>query len=324
MRLCTVLFAVALSWIVLATAPAHALCTPTASDLTFAGYDPVTGSAVDASSTISIACTGMLANTQYSFCVSMESGNGFTGNQRQLVSGSDRMSYGLYSDAARTTDWGSYRTGFGVTGAGYQTTLTTGASTNFNFTLTYYGRIAAGQNTLPPSASYLSTFNTSGLFTSYRPSIRWAPAVPILSCPLMVLEVVGTTTFTVSSSITKNCSVSAALLNFGSTLNLSANVDATSTINVGCTNTTPYTIGLDAGTGSGATLTNRKMTLSGNTINYSMFTDAGRVTNWGTATASGTGSGATQPFTVYGRVFGGQPLPNPGTYTDTITATVTF
>lgn len=309
-------------WVTVGATSASANCVPTASNLAFGAYDPVTGSQVDGSSTIDVQCTLMVPLTQYRFCISMESGSGFTGNQRQMISGTDRMNYALFTDAGRSTDWGSYRTGFGVTGQGYELLLTTGATTNFNFTVNYYGRIASGQNTLAPGTNYLSTFNNTG--PNYRPSIRWAPALPVVSCGLILSQNIGTTTFTVTSSITKNCTVSAANLNFGSTLNLAADVDSTSTINVTCTNTTPYTIGLDAGTGSGATLTNRKMTFSGNTINYSLFTNTGRTTNWGSATASGTGSGVSQPYTVYGRVFGGQPLPNPGTYTDTITVTVTF
>lgn len=323
MRTLAVVLTVAICWIASTATATHA-CTPTAANLVFAAYNPVTGSAVDASSTISVTCPVVLPNTQYNFCVSIESGSGFTGNQRQLVSGVNRMNYGLFTNAARTNDWGSYRTGYGVTGVGFQTTLTTGPAATFNFSLPYYGRIASGQNTLPPAANYLSTFNNPAGPANYRPSVRWATVASGLTCATMINQAIGAANFTVRSSIALNCAVSASTLNFGSTLTLAANVDATSTINVTCTNTTPYTIGLDAGLGVGATLANRRMTLSGNTINYSMFTNAARTTNWGAATVGGTGTGSSQPFTVFGRVFGAQPLPNPGTYADTITTTVTF
>jgi spore coat protein U-like protein len=43
----------------------------------------------------------------------------------------------------------------------------------------------------------------------------------------------------------------------------------------------------------------------------------------GTDTVAATGSGAAQSYTVYGRITA-QTTPAPGTYTDTITVTVTY
>ena len=69
------------------------------------------------------------------------------------------------------------------------------------------------------------------------------------------------------------------------------------------------------------------MTLGAATVSYSMYSNAGRTTNWGntvgTDTVAATGNGAAQSYTVYGRV-PPQTTPAPGTYTDTITATVTY
>ena len=70
-----------------------------------------------------------------------------------------------------------------------------------------------------------------------------------------------TTTFTVQMTITASCTiVSASTLNFGSQGVLTGNVDQTSTLQVQCTNTTPHNIGLNAGTGMGATVAVHKMT----------------------------------------------------------------
>jgi len=92
-----------------------------------------------------------------------------------------------------------------------------------------------------------------------------------------------TSTFTVQITIVANCIInSASTLNFGGAQGvLAANVDQTSAISVQCTNTTPYNVGLNAGTGTGATVAVRKMTSGGNTINYSLYTDAARSTVWG-------------------------------------------
>ena len=58
-------------------------------------------------------------------------------------------------------------------------------------------------------------------------------------------------------------------LNFGSSGVIAANVDQTPTVQVQCTNTTPYNIRLDAGTGSGATVAAGKMTNGAARITYS-------------------------------------------------------
>ena len=108
---------------------------------------------------------------------------------------------------------------------------------------------------------------------------------------------------------------------------LCTDVDATATMEVTCTDTTPYDIGLNEGLGAGATTSVRQMTSGGETIAYALFQDAGRVTNWGNAvgadTQPATGTGDAQSFTVFGRVLA-QATPAPGTYTDTVTVTVTY
>jgi spore coat protein U-like protein len=140
--------------------------------------------------------------------------------------------------------------------------------------------------------------------------------------------VTTTATFTVQVTIVATCVInSTSTLNFGSQGVFTANVDQQSTISVQCTNTTPYNIGLDAGVGSGATVAVRKMTAGAATVNYSLYSDSGRNTVWGTTigsnTVAATGNGAAQSYTVYGRI-PAQTTPAPGAYTDTVTVTVTY
>ena len=137
-----------------------------------------------------------------------------------------------------------------------------------------------------------------------------------------------TSSFTVQMTVTASCTInSASTLNFGSQGVLAANVDQTSTIQVQCTNTTPYNIGLNAGVGTGATVALRKLTNGANTLNYTLYSDSGRTTIWGntvgTDTVAASGNGAAQSYTVYGRV-PPQSTPAPAAYTDTITVTVTY
>jgi spore coat protein U-like protein len=139
-----------------------------------------------------------------------------------------------------------------------------------------------------------------------------------------------TATFTVTATITPACTIQASELNFGSYAD--AQVDGQSTITVTCTNTTGWEVALNEGSSAGATIGNRRMTGPGpSSLNYGLFTDAARTINWGDRpalpgqnTVSGTGTGAGQALTVFGRIPAGQRTPRPGTFLDTITATITF
>ncbi len=125
----------------------------------------------------------------------------------------------------------------------------------------------------------------------------------------------------VSATVVATCVVNATAMAFGNYTGVVAT--AASTVTVQCTNTTPYTLALNAGTSTGSSVTARKMTgAAGVFLNYGLFSDAGYLNNFVT-TASLTGNGAGQPVTVYGSVPAGQYVA-PGSYTDTITATVTY
>lgn len=104
-------------------------------------------------------------------------------------------------------------------------------------------------------------------------------------------------------------------------------VRVASGITAQCANGAPYNIGLDAGTGPGATVATREMTQGTNTLNYSLYSDPGRRTVWGNTigvnTVIGTGTGTVQAYTVYGRI-PPQTVPGPGSYSDTIVVTLTF
>jgi spore coat protein U-like protein len=149
----------------------------------------------------------------------------------------------------------------------------------------------------------------------------------ILSVP-QASAATATSSFNVTMTIQGQCTVASATnLQFGTVGVLANPVTASSTIGVQCTNTTPYNVGLNAGLGTGATVTTRKMTGGGTTVNYTLYRDAGYTQIWGitvgTDTVSGTGTGAVQNLTVYGQV-PAQTTPAPGSYTDTVQVTVTY
>jgi len=161
-----------------------------------------------------------------------------------------------------------------------------------------------------------------------------------LSGALVAMPVAGTaavysngnapSAFDVTLTIIANCTIAAQPLNFGSTQGVLATaVSVNTTLSVTCSNTTPYNIGLTAGTGTGSTTAARVMSGTGantSTVAFNLYQAAG-TTNWGntqgTDTKSGTGSGTAQTLTVYG-VVPAQSTPQPDTYKSTITATVYF
>ena len=152
--------------------------------------------------------------------------------------------------------------------------------------------------------------------------------ITLILMPLNVKAGGGNTTsgtMNVSASVAPSCTVRADPLQFGSyTL---AQKGATSTIYITCTMDTNYKIGLDEGSGSGATVSVRKMTSGSNTLNYSIYQNSGYTTVWGdtidTNTVAGTGSGTEQQIPVYGMIPANQQAPI-GSYTDTVNIEVTF
>jgi len=86
---------------------------------------------------------------------------------------------------------------------------------------------------------------------------------------------------------------------------------------------------LDQGTTTGALVSQRLLlnSVTNETINYNLFTDAPRSIIWGntvlTNTVHATGTGSSVSYTIYGRV-PPQSTPTPGNYTDTVTVTITY
>ena len=172
--------------------------------------------------------------------------------------------------------------------------------------------------------------NTAGVTKLVRWLSITALTIVVALTPAVGQTATVTTTFTVQITITNACTiVSATNMNFGSVGVIGASgVAATSTITVQCTQSAPYTIGLSAGAGTGATVASRLMTSgASNTVGYSLYQDVAHSLVWGTTigtnTVAGTGSGASQAVTVYGFV-PSQSTPPAAVYNDTITVTVTY
>jgi spore coat protein U-like protein len=127
------------------------------------------------------------------------------------------------------------------------------------------------------------------------------------------------------------CTFSATPITFGVyNINQQTSVYSVGTLTANCIRSLAFTVALS--TGSGESFKPRTMTdlVNGRkyTLDYNLYTDPGRSLVWGDGT-EGThvvpALGLTVPVSliVYGQVPGSQN-PAPGTFTDTVTATITF
>jgi len=234
----------------------------------------------------------------YDIGLSAGTGSGATTTTRKMTGpGGATLSYQMFQNSTHTTNWGD----------NYGTDTVDGTCTGGNQTSYIYPQAPAGQNV--PPGTYTDTITVT------------------MPYYLLFLQL-GTaqTTMTVTAVVLPNCQLSAPSLSFGNYA--SVLIDATSNLSVTCTLTTTYNIGLNAGTATGATVTNRSMIGPGSALlGYKLFRDSGHTANWGntvgTDTVSGTGTGLAQSVPVYGRIPAAE-FATPGSYADTITATITY
>ena len=154
--------------------------------------------------------------------------------------------------------------------------------------------------------------------------------------PVVAQAGTSTATLSVSIVITASCTINPATLIFASTAGttlITTAVNGSSTVSITCTGGSPYSIAMD--NGANASGSQRRMNSGANFLNYNLYVDAAHTLPWSTATNSttcttagdcflGTGNGAAQTINIYGVVPTTATAPPPGTYTDTVTMTITF
>ena len=129
-------------------------------------------------------------------------------------------------------------------------------------------------------------------------------------------------TFLVTATVNGTCGISANPIAFGTYTGTVA--AQSSTIQTNCTTGTAFTVSLNNGVNASGV--QRRMTNgSGAYIPYQIYTDAAHTTIFNTTnTATGTGAGGTEPaINMYGQT-SAVASPASGSYTDTVTATVTY
>jgi spore coat protein U-like protein len=132
----------------------------------------------------------------------------------------------------------------------------------------------------------------------------------------------ATSAFTVTATVARTCTVSAnnvTLPPYDSTGGTTS--EGTTTVNVACTRRTPYSVTL-ASTGN---LWQLSPPSGSDRLDYQIFSEASHTTRWNEITAvSGTGAGhVPNQHVAYFRVPASQDA-GEGTYTDTVTMTVSY
>jgi spore coat protein U-like protein len=318
----------ALLWMLMALAPgvsqAQVGCWVGMGSINFGNVNQIGAPATTVNGTMSLSCAG--ARQPYvRVCIGLGAPGDLSWDPRHL-NGQDRarLDYNIYKDPGYTQIWGSENS-LASSSRAVDLAMNYGAAYT---TVPYFARVPVQDD------AHAGTFSVTYSYASDTTvrAVEYSGSPPNCSS---VMPVLSRFEFGVWANVVADCAVSASALDFGVADTLARRpTRATSTISLRCTSGVPYTIALDAGTTTGATVAQRSMTRDGGaeTLAYGLYTDTARRRIWGdgssgSQTESGTGSGTnrTESHTVYGELeLERDDEPTSGQYRDTITVTVTF
>ncbi|MGL4721343.1 MAG: Csu type fimbrial protein [Kluyvera intermedia] len=300
----------------------HAItCTATVATVAFGTVTPSSNTDVTTTGTLTYSCTkGLLEvlNTA-TVCFNLYPAAGTTVDTRRMSSGANTLSYQLYTDSGRSSVWGNQ----GLTSTSVLKAsiglLDLGLPKNISF----YAIVPKGQFTTAPG-SYQDLYSTSNATIT-------AKSDPLSTDTTCGATVVGNFTFSVTSSVNKQCSINATNnVALGSVDHTRTNIMKDNFFTMTCTNTTPYTVGLSPSnnntTGSGVMKSKSNSATNTDLVPYQLNSTAGvGGTPWGNLTANtvagvGTGLAVNRPVYVVA------PSANyrPDDYADTVTINVTY
>lgn len=279
------------------------------------------------SATLTISCQGFPGvPVQVTVCIFVDEGLPSGMAPRRM--GNDAgafMAYDIYSNAARTQLIGPFGRGYDIFYSFLSVPIT--GSTQIN--LTAYGRVPPGQN-LPTAYRYENVLSPGLLRYVFAAPLGGASSGE--NCRDGVAPVFGSagqSTFTfgrVQARATDSCVINLASdLDFGTAVQLDGPRDASSLIQLRCATDTAWSVTLSKGLNASAN-GQRRMVSNGNFLPYALYKDPALQLGWGDTQLTGvsdTGENEDVSLTVYGRVFP-QPAAVPGSYSDTITVTMTY
>jgi len=130
--------------------------------------------------------------------------------------------------------------------------------------------------------------------------------------------------FVVQLTVTERCEIQSTQshsIDFGSIQRSTNNVSSSGSLNVSCSQNTPYSIALH----SDKTLKNTQD--SSIQVPYQLYQEAGFKTVWGSSSQenfASTGTGADQNFKIWAKINEGATNIPAGVYIDTVIATITY
>lgn len=305
---------IAAVFLVLSSALAHAaVCTVHVGDLDFGAVDAIGNVPATTTSDVEIDCTGITAGTDtITVCGNLGPGSaGADGGLREARAGADSLGFALYAASGNSTPWGSSASP--ELGDPRRIDVPVSGS-SASLTVHLFGTVPSGQSSAP-AGEYQSSFASTDAVFTY--------AEGALDCAAPSGGADAYASFTVSASIAANCVLETADLDFGTAGIIGEDIDADTDIGITCTPGTGYDITIDGGQSGDPD--HRQMVSGGDTIDYDLYSDAGRHVPWGTSpasTVSGSGSGQQQTLGVYGRIPPQQAVA--GHYADIVVVTITY
>lgn len=130
--------------------------------------------------------------------------------------------------------------------------------------------------------------------------------------------------FVVQLTVTERCEIQSTQsqsIDFGSIQRSTNNVSSSGSLNISCSQNTPYSIALH----SDKTLKNTQD--SSIQVPYQLYQEAGFKTVWGSSSQenfASTGTGANQNFKIWAKINEGATNIPAGVYIDTVIATITY
>ena len=300
------LLAVALGWSANAAAQECTVASSSGIDFGTISANPTT--TTNATGTFQVNCSGGTAGTTYKACVALGDG-GTVPDPRLMTSGVNSLGFQAYQDAARSQPFATRNSG----GWPSQDWVSAG-TTVVPLTFTIYGSVLANQTR--PGGTYTGSYVV-------RAEAR-------TTCNNVGTGAGGLPT-TFRAVIGADCTLDIPDVSFGTVTNLTTVRDTTTNASVTCTSGAPWTLSLNAGSTPGNTYAARYMSVGGTgapAVRYQIYRDAGPANIWGNGTAgtvtrTGTGTGVVQSIPIYLQVPAQAPRAE-GTYSDTVTATLTF
>jgi spore coat protein U-like protein len=284
-------------------------CTATAPDIYFGNVStPVPQ--VNITSQVQVSCTGT-PNTTVRICLGITPATyGARTMWRPLF---NLIPYEIYSDPGRSVRWDDNQANRVLV------TVPLSAAGSGTTTRSLYAQMPADGS--PPSGLYQSVLGDDQFMGEIKPGNSGCSSASNAGF-------VNGLAFNASVFVNGTCNITVdPLLDFGATMGAIASpIDSSIALRATCNQDLPYTVAL--GDGLYATGTQRRMrSAAGGFVDYGLFQDAARSQRWGDGTPdplhNGTGNGAQQTLTIFGRVPAGQSAPS-GTYQDTVTATITY